>query len=84
MEVSLRQSHDVGVRPGIQGLQFTSTIICCVVDGHRTMEVEFVLEDDQLCTLLVGERAIGRITLPVEQARDDVVFEFRNELLRGS
>ena len=84
VDVSLRESHDVGVCPGIQGLRFASTIICCVIDSHCIVEVEFVLEDDQLRMLLDGERAIGRVTFLVEQASEDVVFEFRNELLCGN
>jgi len=48
------------------------------------VEVELVLEDDQLCTLLVGERAISRIAFLMEQAGEDVVFESWNELLRGN
>ena len=55
VDVSLRECHDVGVRPGIQGLRFAPTIVHCVIDSHRVVEVELVLEDDQLCTLFVGE-----------------------------
>ena len=55
VSVSLGKSHDVGVGPGIQRLRFTSAIVGCIVDSHRIVEVELVLDDDQLRTLFIRE-----------------------------
>ena len=55
MDVALRECHDVSVCPGVQRLRFTSTVICRVVNGHRVVEVELVLKDDQFCMLVNGE-----------------------------